>query len=140
MYKFYLPETPLIFKGHSNTIKRIEWLEDDSGFVSSALDNTIKVWKLNNVKVVSHKDSKKRDLEAAPVWEYKERGVTFTSLATYKPDPKDLLAEKDMRKGEVLQHKHLFYATDTQRGLRELLENEEKMRLKLEQQQNIMQI
>ena len=59
-------------------------------------------------------------------------GVDFTSLATFKPHPLELVAEKDIRKGDVLQHRHLVYASDTSRGLRELVENDDKMRLKLE--------
>ena len=106
VYKFYLPENPKVFKGHNGTIRCITWLDDDSGFVSSGWDASIYVWKL------SEPDNKS-------VWEYRERGVNFTCLTTYKP--------------EHAGSKHLIYATDTLRCLRELQEGDDKRMMKFEQ-------
>jgi hypothetical protein len=82
-------------------IRCITWFEDDSGFVSSGWDASIYVWKLNN----QQEDNKY-------VWEYKVKGVNFTSLTTYKPD-----SAKDS----------IIYATDTLRCLRELQEGDNHM-------------
>jgi cilia- and flagella-associated protein 57 len=48
VYKFYTGETSndFFFKGHSNFIKSISWLEDDSGFVTCGWDSSIYLWKL----------------------------------------------------------------------------------------------
>lgn len=70
VYKFYLPETPQVFKGHTNLVQKIQWLDDDSGFVSASLDKTIRMWKLSSVKLITHKESKKRDYEGTFCWKY----------------------------------------------------------------------
>jgi len=114
VYKFYHPENPMNFKGHHGMIRCIAWLDDDSGFVSSGWDASIYVWKLSN----GSEDNK-------ATWEYKIKGVNFTSLTTYKPDQGS---------------KHLIYATDTLRCLRELQEGEsDKNKITKFEQQNCLQ-
>jgi WD40 repeat protein len=73
VFKFYMPENPIVFKTHTSLIKSIAWFEDDTGFVSSGWDNAICVWKL-----------KKED--HLPVWEYKMKSITFTCVTTFKPE------------------------------------------------------
>jgi len=115
VYKFYHPENPQIFKGHNGMIRCIAWLDDDSGFVSSGWDASIYVWKLSN----GTEDNK-------ATWEYKIKGVNFTCLTTYKP--------------EQAGSKHLIYATDTLRCLRELHEGEsDKNKITKFEQQNCLQ-
>ena len=49
VYNFYTAQNPvnMTFKAHGGTIRSIAWLDDDTGFVSSALDTTIYYWLLN---------------------------------------------------------------------------------------------
>lgn len=48
MYKFYSGECPedFVFKEHQAKVKCIQWLDDDTGFVSAGMDGAIFVWKL----------------------------------------------------------------------------------------------
>ena len=76
MYKFYTAENPseYIFKNHIGPIRSIAWLQDDTGFVSSAWDSSVCMWALNP------KDGKN------PVWSKKMANVDFTCVKAYKPD------------------------------------------------------
>lgn len=46
--RFFTIELPenYIFSWHKGNVRQINWLEDDTGFVSTAGDNTIAVWLL----------------------------------------------------------------------------------------------
>lgn len=63
------------FKAHGGSIRSIAWLQDDTGFVSSALDTTIYYWKLNP-----------KEGEQNPVWGLTVPNVDFTCLKVFKPD------------------------------------------------------
>ena len=122
VYKFYLPETPQVFKGHNSTIRAIAWLQDDSGFVTSSWDAYMYVWKL-------HSEGE----ENKPAWHYRVKQVNFTSLAAFKP-------ENSKENG----NKQLIYATDTMRSLREIQEPSDgglgKELMKFEQQNCLQQV
>ena len=49
VFKFFTAECPVnyIFKAHQGHVRSIAWLDDDTGFVTSALDASIMCWKLN---------------------------------------------------------------------------------------------
>lgn len=96
VYKFYTAELPVqyLFKSHMGHIRSIAWLDDDTGFVSSAGDSTINVWKLNPA-----------ENEVNPIWHYKLKNVDFTCVATFKPE-----GEKNS----------LVYATGQDKTIREL--------------------
>jgi WD40 repeat protein len=46
VYRFFTAELPsnYIFAWHSGSVKSITWNEDDTGFVTTAIDNSIAVW------------------------------------------------------------------------------------------------
>jgi WD40 repeat protein len=48
VYEFATGLSPDYFnyKDHTNTIKTIAWLEDDSGFVTTSKDNKVNFWRL----------------------------------------------------------------------------------------------
>ena len=48
VFKFYTASIPASFKfsAHTQPVKRICWLEDDSGFISCGQDAMLYVWKL----------------------------------------------------------------------------------------------
>ena len=98
VFKFFTAECPVnyIFKGHQGHIRSISWLEDDTGFVTSALDASIMVWKLNP-----------GEGQENPVWQYKLKNVDFTCVRAFKPD-NDVKAEP------------LVYATGQDKTLREI--------------------
>jgi len=49
VFKFYTAENPphYTFKSHISTVVCVAWLEDDSGFFSTALDSSLYLWKLD---------------------------------------------------------------------------------------------
>ena len=73
VYNFYTAQNPVnyTFKAHSGMIRSISWLQDDSGFVSSALDSTIHMWTMG---------------EANRIWSFTEPNVDFTCLRVHKPE------------------------------------------------------
>ena len=73
VYNFYTAQNPVnyTFKAHSGHIRSIAWLQDDSGFVSSALDSTIHMWSLNQTQ---------------PIWSFTKANVDFTCLRVFKGD------------------------------------------------------
>ena len=77
VYNFYTAQNPVqyVFKAHSGPIRSIAWLQDDTGFVSSAFDTTINYWTLNP-----------KPGEKNPVWGLTVPNVDFTCLKVYKPD------------------------------------------------------
>lgn len=69
VYKFYTAECPLQFQfeDHSQPVKRIAWLEDDTGFVTCGADAKLSMWLL-------HPDAKPDEQGQPaqnPVWSYK---------------------------------------------------------------------
>ena len=90
VYKFYTGETSndFFFKGHSNLIKSISWLEDDTGFVSCGWDSSVYLWKLyQDPKTDDNDTSLSRIVQ--PVWEYKLKNQTFNSVAVFRPEAGD---------------------------------------------------
>ena len=60
VYKFYTAEMPPEYnfdKAHQGKVKCIQWLDDDSGFISAGFDASIFLWKLHNDYTLS-KDQK----------------------------------------------------------------------------------
>lgn len=115
VYKFYTAENPseYIFKAHIGPIRSIAWLNDDTGFVSSAWDATIYMWTLNP-----------KEGEQNPVWGKKLQNVEFTCVKAYKPD------------GEKTSP--LVFATGMDKSIREFKDGEEMQRF--EQNVNLNQI
>jgi len=58
VFKFYTAENPshYIFKAHIGIVQCISWLEDDSGFISTAFDSSMYVWKLALAKPEEEND------------------------------------------------------------------------------------
>lgn len=102
-----------MFKAHTGPIRSICWLPDDTGFVSSALDTTIYMWKLNP-----------KEGEPNPVWSHMVPNVDFTCLKVFKPD------------GE--KGSHSVFATGMDKSIREIKDGEEIRRF--EQSVNLNQI
>jgi WD40 repeat protein len=48
VYKFYTAENPTEynFKAHIGKVRCVQWLDDDSGFISGGWDGSIYMWKL----------------------------------------------------------------------------------------------
>jgi len=106
-------------------VKRISWLDDDSGFVSCGWDQTVYLWKLalaknqdDNQHSIANEDKTKKLTN--PVWEYRLKNVDFTSVKTYR------------KQGE---ENPSFYITGSDKSLREFFgpENAIKERYRLEQ-------
>lgn len=82
VYKFYTASITQQFKfiAHNQTVKRISWLEDDTGFVSCGQDAMIYVWKLYPLM------NKDNEPEPNPVSQFKHQKISFSSVACYKPE------------------------------------------------------
>lgn len=109
MYKFYSGETSndFFFKGHSNFIKSISWLEDDTGFVTCGWDSSIYLWKLFQDKQIDEQGGASVDSKVGqPVWEYKRLNNTFNCVAIYRPEGEDC--------------EPVVYATCTDKSIREI--------------------
>ena len=50
IYRFYTASLPqeYVFKEHQSRIKCITWMDDDTGFITAALDGSVLVWRLNS--------------------------------------------------------------------------------------------
>jgi len=72
----------MTFKGHTDTVKCIEWLEDDSGFISTAKDNELFFWRLHP----GTGDGVHNPLEANPVWKFSSRKAVFNAVCVYRPE------------------------------------------------------
>lgn len=129
VFKFFTAENPAhyVFKAHTGPVRRISWLDDDSGFISCGWDQTVYLWKLALAKnkedneKSSGIDDKTKKL-SNPVWEYRLKNVDFTCVKTYR---------------EIGQENPSFYITGSDKSLREFSgpENAIKERYRLEQQQ-----
>ncbi len=106
MYKFYTAEMPPEYnfeRAHIGKVKCIQWLDDDSGFISGGYDANIFLWKLH-VDPIQSREQK----ETNPVFEYKQKNVIFSCVA-YKPDTK-----------------YSIYAVGTDKSLKEIESGKEK--------------
>ena len=94
VYKFYTAENPInyVFKKHHGIIRSIDWLEDDTGFISSGWDASIYFWKLNDQE---------------PQWVFKKKNVEFTCVTSFKAEGPQ-------------EHEPYIYVSGTDRTIREL--------------------
>lgn len=84
VYKFYTAQLPQHFKfvAHTQPVKRISWLDDDTGFVSCGQDAMIYVWKL-----YPFKGDAKTGPETNPISNFKLlQKISFSSVACFKPE------------------------------------------------------
>ena len=110
---------------HIGPVRRISWLEDDSGFLSLGWDLNVYLWKLELAKRKEEPDKYKSSVNdektkkiTNPVWEFKLKNVDFTAIKAY-------------RDGES----YSFYLTAGDKTLRELSgkDNVYKEKFRLEQ-------
>jgi len=94
------------FKKHVESVKRIAWLEDDSGFVTCGHDSQIYMWQLYPKPGETSTEPAKN-----PVWEFNNKGTHFSSIAVFKPE----IDEKDPQ--PVFP---IVYATGNDHSIREL--------------------
>jgi WD40 repeat protein len=92
------------FNKHDNNIYHIQWLEDDTGFVSCGADKRFNFWNLYK------KDGKNKDYQPEPKWFYENNKVMFTSTYVYKSETNE----------------HLVYATCSDKCIREIGAPDEK--------------
>lgn len=84
-------------------MKRITWLEDDTGFVTCGQDAVINVWRLYPAKN-----------EANPAWSFKLlQKISFSSVACFKPEG---------------QPEPVVYAACSDRSIREIIKEGESLR------------
>jgi len=104
VYKFYTMEQPPLFcfSKHESGIQHIQWLEDDSGFVSCGLDKKLYFWNLYRR---DESQDIKRDAKPEPKWYFEHNKIMFTSSFAFKEETK----------GE-----HVVYATCSDKCIREI--------------------
>ena len=105
VYKFYTAAIPTHFKfsAHNQPVKRIAWLEDDTGFVTCGQDAYIHVWRLYP-----------EPGESNPAWSFNLFSKSsFSSVACFKPE------------GSL---EPLVYASGQDRSIREISKEEEQFR------------
>jgi WD40 repeat protein len=109
VYKFYTAECPpeYTFKEHSGKVRCIQWLDDDSGFISGGWDGAVIMWKLHPDQSAG-KDGQEK--EANPIQRYNLKNVNFSCVAN-KPDDKKT-----------------FYAVGTDKSIKEITDGKERMR------------
>ncbi len=109
VYKFYTAECPpeYNFKDHSGKVRCIQWLDDDSGFISGGWDGAVCMWKLHP-DLGNEKNGV--DREANPYQKYSLKNVNFSCVAN-KPDSKTI-----------------FYAVGTDKSIKEIENGKEKLR------------
>jgi len=109
VYKFYTAECPpeYTFKEHSGKVRCIQWLDDDSGFISGGWDGAVIMWKLHPEAAIG-KDG--ADKETNPIQRYTLKNVNFSCVAN-KPDSKST-----------------FYAVGTDKSIKEIEGGKEKLR------------
>ena len=66
-----------VFSWHKGNIRTITWLEDDSGFISTAGDNTLAVWLLPKTG---------QSGPNVPLWTYNWKYTAFTASVGYKTE------------------------------------------------------
>ena len=110
MYKFYTASIPQYFKfiGHNQPVKRIDWLDDDTGFVTCGQDATINVWKLYPAPG-----------EVGPAWSFKLASkIQFSSVACFSPERKPGDGEGALEP--------FVYAAGADRSIREITKDKDK--------------
>ena len=85
MYNFFTAESPYdyTFKGHTDTVKCITWLEDDSGFITSGKDNDLALWRLH-----PGTGDGANLTETNPIWKFSSRKAVFNAVWTHRPENK----------------------------------------------------
>ena len=102
VFNFYTGESPdkFNFRGHTDTVKCIAWLEDDSGFVTTAKDNEMALWRLHP----GTGDGAQNPSEVNPIWKFSSRKAVFNAVCVYRPEnnfPLVYLAASDKTIREV---------------------------------------
>ena len=87
-------------------MKRIAWLQDDSGFISCGQDAVIYYWKLYP-KRDDNSD------EQNPIWSFRHQKISFSSVAVFK---------------SVEEADPVVYATGSDRSIREISKAGESLR------------
>ena len=84
VYRFFTASNPdnYIFSFHKAFVKSITWTEDDSGFVSTSIDNIIAVWALPKIEGSSNKDLFPKKNE--PIWTYRSGITHFLATVSIK--------------------------------------------------------
>jgi hypothetical protein len=90
-------------------VKRIAWLEDDSGFISCGQDAMLYIWKLYPGPLA--KNTSGIQEEHNPVGSYKHQKIAFTSVATFKSP-------------ETKSGKPILYVAGSDRSIREIKDDE----------------
>jgi len=86
---------------HQQPVKRIVWLEDDTGFISCGQDAQINVWRLYP-----------QPEEVNPAWSFKLHSkASYSSVACYKPEG---------------QAEPIVYAACSDRSIREIVRDKEE--------------
>lgn len=83
VFKFFTAKLPNCYKFsyHTGNVKTMTWNEDDTGFLTTAKDNTIAVWQLPKMQ------SEQEDQEKIkPVWIYKKPLMQITSAVIIKTE------------------------------------------------------
>lgn len=84
------------------SIQHIQWLEDDSGFVSCGSDKRLNFWNL-----YKRYGDMRKDYAPEPKWDYQTNKVLFTSTFVYKDEATQT---------------HTVYATCSDKSIRELID------------------
>lgn len=94
VFKFYTAENPInyVFKKHNGLIRKISWLQDDTGFVSIGWDSALYFWKLDRPE---------------PLWTYKRKNVEFTCVTTFFKEAQN-------------ETEPFVYVTGTDKSIREI--------------------
>ena len=96
MFKFYTAENPnnYVFKKHNGLIRKISWLQDDTGFISIGWDSAVYGWKLDKQE---------------PEWTYKKKNCEFTCVTSFKNEG-----------GTTADLQPYIYVTGTDKSIHEL--------------------
>ena len=115
VYKFYTAECPVQFQfeGHVQPVKRISWLEDDTGFVSCGGDAILHMWKLYPE---ANPDDQGQPLHN-PIWSFKHQKDQYSSVAIYRPVVEE---SKQTSQNSESPSYPLVYTTGSDRSIREV--------------------
>ncbi len=80
VYRFFTAELPAnyTFGWHLSSVKSITWNEDDTGFVTAGIDNSIAVWQLPKLQGAAE------NIKNEPVWTFKKTLARFLSTIAIK--------------------------------------------------------